>query len=78
MKTLDLIAFILLVIGGLNWGLVGIFSWDLVSSIFGYMSVLSKIVYVLVAVSALYNLFLWNGMHKRWAKTAGQQQAPMQ
>jgi len=70
MKTLDLIAFILLVIGGLNWGLVGIFSWDLVAAIFGELSVISRIVYILVAASALYTLFCWNGMHTRWGKTA--------
>ena len=43
----------LLVIGGLNWGLVGLFSFDLVASIFGDMSTISRIVYSLVGVSAL-------------------------
>lgn len=43
----------LLIIGGLNWGLVGIFNWDLVAAIFGDMSVASRIVYILVAVAAL-------------------------
>ncbi len=43
----------LLIIGGLNWGLVGIFNWDLVAAIFGDMSVVSRIVYILVAVAAL-------------------------
>ena len=44
----------LLVIGGLNWGLVGLFSFDLVATIFGDMSTISRIVYSLVGVSALY------------------------
>ena len=44
----------LLVIGGLNWGLVGLFSFDLVASIFGEMSTISRIVYSLVGVSAVY------------------------
>ena len=70
MKALDFIAFILVVIGGLNWGLVGIFSWDLVAAIFGDLSVISRIIYIVVAACALYILFLWNGMHKRWAKAA--------
>lgn len=48
------IALILLVVGGLNWGLVGIFDWDLVATIFGDMSVVSRVVYTLVGVSALY------------------------
>ena len=39
--------------GGLNWGLVGLFDFDLVAAIFGEMSVISRIVYVLVGVSAL-------------------------
>lgn len=66
MKTLDVIAAILLVVGGLNWGLVGIFSFDLVAAIFGDMSVVSRIVYILVAVAALYQAILWKGIHSRW------------
>lgn len=57
LNTLDWIAIILLIVGGLNWGLVGIFSWDLVAAIFGEMSVISRIVYVLVGLSGLYLLF---------------------
>ena len=66
MKTLDLITFILMVVGGLNWGLVGIFSFDLVAAIFGDLSIISRIVYILVAVSTLYHLFLWKGICRRW------------
>lgn len=54
MKTLDLIALIIVIIGGLNWGLVGLFSFDLVAAIFGAMSIVSRIVYTLVGVSAVY------------------------
>ncbi len=54
LTTLDWIAIILVIIGGLNWALVGLFSWDLVAAIFGDMSVLTRIVYVLVGLSALY------------------------
>jgi uncharacterized membrane protein YuzA (DUF378 family) len=57
MKNLDLIAMILLLIGGLNWGLVGIFNFDLVAAIFCDMSVVSRIVYTLVGVSAIYGIF---------------------
>ena len=56
-NALSLIAFILLVIGGLNWGLVGLFGFDVVAYIFGEMSAISKVVYVLVGLSALYKLF---------------------
>ena len=44
---------LLLIVGGLNWGLVGLFDFDLVATIFGEMSMLSRIVYVLVGVSAV-------------------------
>lgn len=52
MKTLQSIAQILLIIGGLNWGLVGLFDFDLVAALFGEMSLLSRIVYTLVGLSA--------------------------
>ena len=53
MGTLNKITLLLLIVGGLNWGLVGLFDFDLVAAIFGEMSVISRIVYVLVGVSAL-------------------------
>lgn len=49
----SMVMWALLIIGGLNWGLVGIFNWDLVAAIFGDMSIVSRIVYILVAVAAL-------------------------
>ena len=56
LSTLDWVAVILLIVGGLNWGLVGIFSFDLVAAIFGAMSFLSNLIYVLVGLSAVYLL----------------------
>jgi uncharacterized membrane protein YuzA (DUF378 family) len=53
MGALNKITLLLLIIGGLNWGLVGLFDFDLVAAIFGEMSVISRIVYVCVGVSAL-------------------------
>jgi len=53
MKTLDIVTRILLIVGGLNWGLVGAANFDLVATIFGAGSALSKIVYVVVGLSAL-------------------------
>ena len=55
-NTLDWIGMILLIIGGLNWGLVGLFDFDLVAYLFGEMSILSRIIYDLVGLSALYLL----------------------
>jgi len=58
--VLDKIALTLLIIGGINWGLVGIFSFDLVAFIFGgQTAVLSRIVYILVAVSAIWCISLF-------------------
>jgi len=51
------VAWVLVIIGALNWGLVGFFDWDLVAKIFGDMTTLSRIVYDLVGLSALYLLF---------------------
>lgn len=52
--TIYWIALILLIVGGLNWGLIGIFQWDLVATIFGNMSAISRVVYTLVGLSAVY------------------------
>lgn len=54
LNSFDWLAVVLVVVGGLNWGLVGIFNFDLVSAIFGDMSGLSRIVYALVGVAAVY------------------------
>ncbi len=52
--VVDWIAFSVLVIGGVNWGLIGFFNFDLVSTIFGVMSVASRVIFGLVGLSALY------------------------
>lgn len=57
MTTLDWVAFVLVAVGALNWGLVGIFDWDLVAAIFGDMSTVTRVVYTLVGVAALYRVF---------------------
>jgi uncharacterized membrane protein YuzA (DUF378 family) len=54
MKVLTMVAFALLIVGGLNWGLVGLFQFDLVAAIFGVGSLISNIVYILVGLSAVY------------------------
>ena len=54
MKALDIIAAVLVIVGGLNWGLVGLFDFNLVSAIFGVDSALTNIVYVLVGIAAVY------------------------
>jgi uncharacterized membrane protein YuzA (DUF378 family) len=56
MRALNVITLILLVVSGLNWGLVGLFDVDLVATLFGAGSFLSRLVYILVAVSAVWQL----------------------
>lgn len=54
MRGLYMTAVVLVIIGGLNWGLVGFFDWNLVDAIFGEGSVLSRIIYAVVGLAALY------------------------
>jgi uncharacterized membrane protein YuzA (DUF378 family) len=52
----DWIALVLMIVGAINWGLVGAFRFDLVAALFGEMSMASRIVYVLVGLAGLYGL----------------------
>lgn len=56
MRAINSVTLLLLIVGGLNWGLVGLFDFDLVAALFGEMSAFSRIVYTLVGVAALYQL----------------------
>ena len=71
MRALNSITLLLLLVGGLHWGLVGLFDFDLVAALFGEMSMLSRIVYALVGASALYQLIpLFRGDENRRAARA--------
>lgn len=61
MNSADYVALVLVVVGGLNWGLVGAFEYNLVDSIFGIGSTLARLVYVLVGLAAVY-LAVTSGM----------------
>lgn len=65
LSTMDWVAFILVVVGGLNWGLVGALNFNLVDAIFGMGSALAMIVYILVGLSALYWLFMMGKLCKK-------------
>ena len=56
MRIVNVVTLVLLIVGGLNWGLVGLFDFDLVATLFGEMSALSRIVYTLVGVSAVWQI----------------------
>jgi uncharacterized protein len=65
-KPLDCASYVLLIIGALNWGLVGLFQFDLVAFLFGPMSVLTRFIYVLVGLAALYEIIELPAMIRRW------------
>lgn len=71
MKAVHLIAFILVVVGAVNWGLVGLFNWNLVDAILG-TGAIAKLVYILVGVSGLVLLFT----HKKECKACMSASAP--
>lgn len=58
MKIIDKIALVLIIIGAINWGLVGIFKFNLVDTLFGELSMLTRIIYALVGISGLWGIKL--------------------
>lgn len=54
LNVVDIVAIVLVVVGGLNWGLIGLAGFDLVATTFGAASALSRVVYILVGLSAVY------------------------
>ena len=69
MKIFDVVSAAILAIGGLNWGLIGFFGFNLVEAVFGSMSVLSRIVYCLVGLSAVYEIVMFRTIQRRWECT---------
>ena len=65
MKKLDVAADVLLIIGGLNWGVVGLTGSDLVGALFGPLSPLSRAVYVVVALAGVYKAVQWKAIQRR-------------
>ena len=74
MRVLDVIAAVLVVIGGLNWGLVGLFQFDLVAALFGQPGVigatwmLPRLIYVVVGIAAVYQALSVKGIQHRWGQ----------
>ena len=66
MKNIDVAAAVLLVVGGLNWGLIGLGGPDLVAALLGQASWASRLVYGLVGVSAVWQALQWKGIQRRW------------
>ena len=66
MKSIDVLAAILVVIGALNWGLVGLLQFDLVATLFGDATILSRLVYSLVGLAGLFQALQWKAIQRRW------------
>lgn len=65
LNALDYIAFVILIIGGLNWGLVGIFQYNVIATLFGDMTTFSRIIYDIVALAAVYVAVITMNLQKK-------------
>ena len=74
MRVIDVVAAVLVVVGALNWGLVGLARFDLVAALFGLsfgeVSALTAVVYGLVGVAGLYQALFWKRVQSRWMQPA--------
>ena len=59
MNIIQKTALVLTIVGALNWGLIGLFNFDLVASIFGTMTIVSRTIYTLVGIAGLINIMLF-------------------
>jgi len=75
MKAMDVIAAVMVVVGALNWGLVGMFQFDLVAALFGDASGLSRLVYSLVGLAGAFQAMQWKGIQRRWSMTPAMMRA---
>ena len=66
MKSIDVVAAVVVVIGALNWGVFGLLGVDLVSALFGDASVASRFVYILVGFAGLFQAAQWKSIQRRW------------
>lgn len=69
MKVIDYIALVLVLVGAINWGLVGFFSFDLVCVIFGDMTIISRIIYALIGIAGLYALSFFGRLEQTMQDT---------
>ncbi len=67
MRKIDVVAAILLVVGGLNWGLVSMANFDLVGTLLGDMTAPARMVYALVGLAAVYQGIQWRAIQRRWS-----------
>ncbi len=65
-KTIDIVAYVLLIIGALNWGLMGLFGYNVISSLFGAMTWFTRFCYIVIGLAALYDLISLPAVTRRW------------
>ena len=61
---LDIVSLILIIVGAINWGLVGLFNLDLVATFFGTMSIISRTIYTIIGLAGLYSISLFMKLDK--------------
>jgi len=66
MKSFDVVAAALVIVGALNWGLVGALNFDFVAILFGEGAIISRIVYVLVGIAGIFQIVEWRAIQRRW------------
>jgi len=66
MKYIDLVAAVLVLVGAINWGLVGLFQFNVVSTVFGDPATLGRLIYILVGVSGVFVALQWKAIQDRW------------
>jgi len=66
LKILDCVIAALIVVGALNWGLVGLFDIDVVALLFGQMSAVSRLIYIIIGLCALYDILSLRAISRRW------------
>jgi len=66
MRGLDIVVLVLLVLGALNWGVIGIFGFNVVDFLFGTVPWIGRIFYILVGLSGLYEVFGFRAATRRW------------
>ena len=65
MKSIDFLAAIVVIVGALNWGLIGLFRFDFVPAVFGDATALSRFAYIVVGAAGLYKVLQWKAIQER-------------
>jgi uncharacterized membrane protein YuzA (DUF378 family) len=75
LNVMDIFTAVILIVGGLNWGIYGFFGVNIIDSIFGVMSVVSRIIYILVGVSAVYVAMMTSNLEQKICSNAPNMQS---